>query len=183
MNDVLTGSGLADAEELYSREAHRKRALEMYRHTSQQMAAATATSPATISPENSFSATVVSPERSSTALPTLDRSQSGQNSKFSLIMETFQLFQPTTPDVKRKDESKKKRPNEAKLIKNRIRVSGNYIPSPPERLTFARRTGKFHPSTASAERTGVLGEATGVAPGNAPHLRILKDGEQTSSNF
>lgn len=192
MNDVLTGSGLADAEELYSREAHRKRALEMYHRTSQQIAATTnpaaTTSPAAISPENSYSATatqqtgMVSPENSSIAPPTgtaMDRSQSGHDSRFSLIMETFQVFQPTMPEVKQKEP--KEPPNEVK-VGSKIAVSGNYIPPPPERLRFARRSGKFHPSSASVNLERILREET-AQEGLAPPLRILKHGEGTASNF
>lgn len=155
---------MTDAEELYGREAHRKRALEMY----QTIGAAT------ISPDNS---SLVSPENSSVPGAALDKSQSG-GSRFSQIMETFQLFQPTPHEVKKEDEPKES-PDEAKQ-KHTIAVSGNYIPPPSDRLGFARRTGMFHPTSAMEvpERTTVSAEEMTL-----PHLRILKDGEQSSSNF
>lgn len=191
MDDIIKGSGLADTEELYSREAHRKRALEMYNRTTQQMPASispTVVSPAATSPDNSYySATqqadnniMVSPENSSTMPATgLERCQSG-DSRFSLIMETFQVFKPTKPEVKVMEVSKE--PSDEAKVKNTISVSGNYIPPPPNRLGFARRTGKFHPSTASVDLERILREQTVQA--TAPlRLRVLKDGEGTHSKF
>lgn len=194
VGDVLTGSGLTDGQEPYSREAHRKRALDMYRHSSQLTSPTAATNPAaaatsltSISAEDSHSFIqqtypAVSRENSISASPqtgtVLVKSASTGNpeSPFSLIMETFQLYQPRTVEVKvtPKDSSS----NTARLKKHKISVSGNYIPSPPERLSFARRSGNFNPSA-----TGMDLRTRKTSAVRMPHLRILKDGEEANPNF
>lgn len=198
VDDVLTGSGLTDAQELYSREAHRKRALEMYKHSSQPTAivtsptaasispAAASTSPTSISPEGSHSFKQqtnmyrASPDNfiSATRQTGMAKSASNPESPFSLIMETIQLRQPKTAEINVKETPKSSSNDEARF-KHKISVSGSYIPPPPERLSFARRSGKFHPSTAGMD---LHSDATHTMP-PVPHLRILQDGEKTDLNF
>ena len=191
--DVLTGSGLSDTQGLYSREAHRKRALEMYTRSAQQLQA-TATSPATtlspagVSPDysqRSFTplASIASPENLPPATPSPGIAFDTHEGPFPLIMETIQLFQPSISEVKEKENPKKQALAKARF-ENNISVSGSYIPPPPEQLGFARRTGKFHPSGGSPNQLDAAQKPSKRAMTLIrPHLRILHHGEETNQNY
>lgn len=146
MGDILTGSGLtAHDEDLYSRDAHRRRSLELY----------------SSSPHHDR-------EREAPS-----SSGSMINSKFPLELETFVFSRK--PEKPSEEEAMKEDQVEQERQEHMISVSGNYISPPPGTLSFARRTGKFYPSSSASADMGPPPAATVKRRANSeqvPQLRV-----------
>lgn len=180
------GSGLAESHELYTRAAHRKRALEMYSTSAAAPLVATRTGAENRTKPTSTTTRTQTPEqppppptatqKTDTTTPENTPRQGGL---FPILLETFPISKPSKPEVKEKASKEQK--EDAPL--NRISISGNYIPPPPQALGFARRTGKFHPLSASVDMgtPSAKQDTTNKTSSNIPELRILEEGEEIGS--
>ena len=162
MGDIVTGSGLKTRDDdIYSRVSHRRRSLELY-------------SSRPGSPQNR--------ERRPTSP---QKRESAVKSKFPLELETFEIIK--RPGLSRVEVEKDQVEREQELPAGDMDVmlvSGNYIPPPPGTLSFARRTGKFYPSSSASADIGSPLNITATAvkkraySEQVPQLRVHRASEQ-----
>lgn len=158
---VLTGSGMADAHDLYSREAHKKRSLQMYSSV-----------PPTTPPP-----------------PTEQQGTTEPAGKAPLVLETYKRCSrsKSIPEEKTEKPKEVSIPATQRKFKGKISVSGNYISPPPHALGFSRRAGKFRTSLASRLNLGnsvtLPSKPTPkISKRIVPQLRVVQDMEESSSN-